>query len=224
MSSISFPNAQPDLFIYLDTHPSYNTNGQYTAPVILFAFLIGLQCCKFYVRSIRYRTGNDLLVSFDALLCYRSWCVNHVSCRRGYLYLQPFSSSNDWLIQIRWSWRRSTSVSNACTRIVWGKRYTISGGWALKLMSRSTLDDCSYLPSNHTGHSNSLALSVLIIDHISAPYTYRILLHFDLANIKYLYGRPFILFFDFLSKEVTVLKICRVQDSSLRQHGVPITN
>lgn len=28
------------------TDPSYNTEGQYTAPVLLFAFLIGLQCCK----------------------------------------------------------------------------------------------------------------------------------------------------------------------------------
>ncbi|KAL4073935.1 plasma-membrane choline transporter-domain-containing protein [Scleroderma yunnanense] len=35
------------LFAYLYlrfTHPSYNSEGQYTAPVVLFAFLIGLQC------------------------------------------------------------------------------------------------------------------------------------------------------------------------------------
>ncbi|KZT10655.1 DUF580-domain-containing protein [Laetiporus sulphureus 93-53] len=35
------------LFAYLYlryTHPSYNTDGQYTAPVLLFAFLIGVQC------------------------------------------------------------------------------------------------------------------------------------------------------------------------------------
>ncbi|KAH8119541.1 DUF580-domain-containing protein [Phellopilus nigrolimitatus] len=35
------------LFAYLYlrfTHPSYNTDGQYTAPILLFAFLIGLQC------------------------------------------------------------------------------------------------------------------------------------------------------------------------------------
>ncbi|EPS94136.1 hypothetical protein FOMPIDRAFT_1153435 [Fomitopsis schrenkii] len=35
------------LFAYLYlryTHPSYNTDGQYTAPVLLFSFLIGLQC------------------------------------------------------------------------------------------------------------------------------------------------------------------------------------
>lgn len=35
------------LFAYLYlryTHPSYNSDGQYTAPVLLFAFLIGLQC------------------------------------------------------------------------------------------------------------------------------------------------------------------------------------
>jgi len=32
-------------YIYLrSTHPSYNGDGQYTAPVILFGFLIGLQC------------------------------------------------------------------------------------------------------------------------------------------------------------------------------------
>ncbi|KIP11620.1 hypothetical protein PHLGIDRAFT_63436 [Phlebiopsis gigantea 11061_1 CR5-6] len=35
------------LFAYLYlryTHPTYNADGQYTAPVVLFAFLIGLQC------------------------------------------------------------------------------------------------------------------------------------------------------------------------------------
>ncbi|EIW63547.1 DUF580-domain-containing protein [Trametes versicolor FP-101664 SS1] len=35
------------LFAYLYlryTHPSYNVDGQYTAPVLVFAFLIGLQC------------------------------------------------------------------------------------------------------------------------------------------------------------------------------------
>ncbi|OBZ70731.1 Protein PNS1 [Grifola frondosa] len=32
-------------YLYLRlTHPSYNIDGQYTAPVLLFAFLIGLQC------------------------------------------------------------------------------------------------------------------------------------------------------------------------------------
>jgi hypothetical protein len=35
------------LFAYLYlryTHPAYNSDGQYTAPVVLFAFLIGAQC------------------------------------------------------------------------------------------------------------------------------------------------------------------------------------
>ncbi|RPD78068.1 DUF580-domain-containing protein [Lentinus tigrinus ALCF2SS1-7] len=32
-------------YLYLRyTHPAYNTDGQYTAPVVLFSFLIGLQC------------------------------------------------------------------------------------------------------------------------------------------------------------------------------------
>ncbi|KAI0812718.1 plasma-membrane choline transporter-domain-containing protein [Irpex lacteus] len=32
-------------FLYLHfTHPSYNSDGQYTVPVLVFAFLIGLQC------------------------------------------------------------------------------------------------------------------------------------------------------------------------------------
>ncbi|KAF8522981.1 plasma-membrane choline transporter-domain-containing protein [Gautieria morchelliformis] len=32
-------------YLYLRlTHPEYNANGQYTAPVVLFAFIIGLQC------------------------------------------------------------------------------------------------------------------------------------------------------------------------------------
>jgi Plasma-membrane choline transporter len=35
----------------IDTHPSYNSDGQYTAPVILFAFLIGIQCCTIYLLS-----------------------------------------------------------------------------------------------------------------------------------------------------------------------------
>ncbi len=33
----------------LATHPDYNVDGQYTAPVILFAFLIGLQCCTYFI-------------------------------------------------------------------------------------------------------------------------------------------------------------------------------
>jgi len=28
-----------------DTSPEYNDHGQYTAPIILLAFLIGIQCC-----------------------------------------------------------------------------------------------------------------------------------------------------------------------------------
>jgi len=32
-------------YLYLRfTHPAYNASGQYTAPVVLFAFVIGLQC------------------------------------------------------------------------------------------------------------------------------------------------------------------------------------
>lgn len=34
-----------DRFIAADTHPAYNDQGQYTAPVILLAFLIGIQSC-----------------------------------------------------------------------------------------------------------------------------------------------------------------------------------
>ena len=37
----------------VDTHPAYNADGQYTAPVLLFAFLIGLQCCE-CPRSLRF--------------------------------------------------------------------------------------------------------------------------------------------------------------------------
>lgn len=33
--------------LHADTHPSYNTDGQYTAPVLLFSFLIGLQCSTY---------------------------------------------------------------------------------------------------------------------------------------------------------------------------------
>ena len=33
------------------TAPSYNSGGQYTAPILLFSFLIGLVCCKFSVLN-----------------------------------------------------------------------------------------------------------------------------------------------------------------------------
>ena len=44
----------------VDTHPAYNADGQYTAPVLLFAFLIGLQCCEYRVRNVR---GTSLMFS-----------------------------------------------------------------------------------------------------------------------------------------------------------------
>lgn len=48
-------------YVYLKlTNPAYNFDGQYTAPVLLFAFLIGLQCCA----SLNAR--NDMTDS----LCY----------------------------------------------------------------------------------------------------------------------------------------------------------
>lgn len=36
------------------THPAYNADGRYTAPVVLFGFIIGLQCCAcfFFIPSI----------------------------------------------------------------------------------------------------------------------------------------------------------------------------
>ena len=42
-------------FIWLTGHssvtaPPYNANGQYTVPVVLFAFLIGIVCCAFRLR------------------------------------------------------------------------------------------------------------------------------------------------------------------------------
>jgi len=36
------------------TAPSYNTGGQYTAPILLFSFLIGLVCCKSALLVERY--------------------------------------------------------------------------------------------------------------------------------------------------------------------------
>ena len=41
----------------LVTHPDYNADGQYTAPVVLFAFLIGLQSCT-YSASILCQLGR----------------------------------------------------------------------------------------------------------------------------------------------------------------------
>ena len=35
-----------------DTGPEYNGHGQYTAPVILLAFLIGIQCCMYTSRRL----------------------------------------------------------------------------------------------------------------------------------------------------------------------------
>lgn len=34
--------------ISLVTHPAYNTNQQYTAPVVLISFLLGLSSCKWF--------------------------------------------------------------------------------------------------------------------------------------------------------------------------------
>jgi len=35
---VTLPHVMPS-----DTHPSYNDQGQYTAPVVLFSFIIGAQ-------------------------------------------------------------------------------------------------------------------------------------------------------------------------------------
>ena len=42
------------------THPAYNASGQYTAPVILFAFLIGLQCSE-SARLFLVTPGNSII-------------------------------------------------------------------------------------------------------------------------------------------------------------------
>lgn len=42
------------------TAPAYNTSGQYTAPVILFSFFIGLVCCKNYFRCSRILILTEL--------------------------------------------------------------------------------------------------------------------------------------------------------------------
>lgn len=47
--SLSVNVEPPSLWVVVAvTDPAYNASGQYTAPVLLFAFLIGLQCCVLF--------------------------------------------------------------------------------------------------------------------------------------------------------------------------------
>jgi hypothetical protein len=69
------------LFAYLYlrlTHPSYNTSGQYTAPTILFAFVIGLQFCGYFLVMTRL-TADLRHRSTHVVLCHRSRRLYDVS-------------------------------------------------------------------------------------------------------------------------------------------------
>lgn len=44
------------------TAPSYNTNGQYNAPILLFSFVIGFVCCK------KLTIQNEEILLTDKLL------------------------------------------------------------------------------------------------------------------------------------------------------------
>lgn len=62
------------------THPSYNVDGQYTAPVIMFAFLIGLQACKLLKNSGLIHFGAHAYHdSVHTFICHWSWSINNVS-------------------------------------------------------------------------------------------------------------------------------------------------
>lgn len=68
-------------FGLLVTHPAYNDEGQYTAPVLLFAFVIGMQCCVLFLCN----TFEKILTihwiispSFDSFISDRSRRFHHV--------------------------------------------------------------------------------------------------------------------------------------------------
>jgi len=128
------------LFAYLYlrlTDPSYNSGGQYTAPVLLFAFLIGLQCCECFRSQLIHVAGLKLEltamlfnVSPYAKLCHRSRSIHHVrlfsaSCRTAKL------THRDIGAQICRIGRRPPGFSPAFSRII--------------------LDDPSKIPSRRGG-------------------------------------------------------------------------
>jgi len=43
------------------TAPSYNSDGQYTAPIVLFGFLIGMQCCE-WLDNASHAIFSDALI------------------------------------------------------------------------------------------------------------------------------------------------------------------
>ena len=45
------------------TAPSYNTGGQYYAPILLFSFLIGLVCCKTFTILIKRYTSLQIVTA-----------------------------------------------------------------------------------------------------------------------------------------------------------------
>lgn len=56
--------------VFLVTAPSFNSSGQYTAPVLLFAFLIGAQCCKSWVHisNVRLNYPSDPALTLSSAI------------------------------------------------------------------------------------------------------------------------------------------------------------
>jgi len=71
------------------TAPTYNGDGQYTAPVVLFAFLIGSMCCKSLVVIKWAIKLTEKYNSYDDELCDRSWCFDDVSLAAFFVDLSP---------------------------------------------------------------------------------------------------------------------------------------
>jgi hypothetical protein len=82
------------------THPSYNANGQYTAPVLLFAFLIGLLCCKSHVVFVlliyQYLgASSDNLCSTDVVVRNRSRSIHNVCSQSNVISMRPYLTQSE---------------------------------------------------------------------------------------------------------------------------------
>lgn len=66
------------VLVVADTHPAYNAQGQYTAPVVLLAFLIGIQCCACTFLGVEPILRLIPTYSVDSVVCDRSWCFYYV--------------------------------------------------------------------------------------------------------------------------------------------------
>lgn len=85
-----------DLLLFLVTAPSYNVDGSYTAPLLLFSFFIGMVCCA--LLSHRFTPHFSKSLSIHVVFCNRSRSVYHVSR----LTVQPRRTTDRTLVLSAW--------------------------------------------------------------------------------------------------------------------------